>query len=42
MIKVVVVNGRPESGKTTFEVIGENETFTRLRVTIGLLGEELQ
>jgi hypothetical protein len=31
-----------ESGKTTFEVIGENETFTRLRVTIGLLGEELQ
>ncbi len=31
-----------ESGKTTFEVIGENNTFTRLRVTIGLIGEELQ
>ena len=30
-----------EKGNSTFEVIGEDGTFTRLRVTIGLIGEEL-
>ncbi len=30
-----------ENGNTTIEIQGENNSFTRLRVTIGLIGEEL-